>query len=44
MTAKKLLIPLELPNRFGGGTRNQFNKFIDEAKLRTVRQGGKRLN
>ena len=44
MAAEKLLISFEFPHRFGGGTWNKFHKFVDKAKLRTVRQRGKRLN
>lgn len=33
MAAEKFFIPLELPHRFGGGARNKFNHFVNEAKL-----------
>ena len=44
MAVKKFLISFEFPHCLCGGTRNKFHKFVDEAKLRTMRQGGKRLN
>lgn len=44
MTAEEFLISLELPDGIGGGTGHEFGEFVDETKLRTVGQGGKRLN
>jgi hypothetical protein len=44
MTAEELLAAFEFPYCPGGGAGDELGKFIDEAELGTVGQGGKRLN
>lgn len=44
MAAEKFFASFELPHCFGRDAGMEIGEFIDEAKLRTVREGGKRLN
>jgi hypothetical protein len=44
MAAQEFLVAFELPHRLGGDAGHEFGEFINETKLRAVREGGKRLD